>query len=323
MVRLTALAAACCFACAIATGGTLRTTAFVPALHDADPALVAALCQSVLRRVSNATDGTLHVPWSATPARALHAAATEALRSAREGKGTLRIKRRRVGDVAGASGLLCDADEDVWACMFGEPDHTCPDVLPDALERAEHLWHDGTERAMVAVAGAYAHALAPNVYTHAEWVRTLNLTHNTAAGSTQSASVVALFGSRPPSASALDAYQNQLRFVGQQYNITRFLIFTDYAQFLDDVVARSSATVVTYLDDEEESRTDAGAALTLTALWLLQQGSVFIGGMHSYVSRAAYLLMTGRTGRAPPYVSVEGGGVLVHADTIESLLLSL
>lgn len=320
------LALATCLACALASASATRTTAFVPQLRDDDPALVAALCNSVARRISNATDASVEaitVPWSASPARVLHAAATGAMRMARAGRGSLHIKPRRVGDIVKGPEFACDADEDAWACMFGEPTPECPAVFPDTLERAELLWRDGSDRAMVSVAGAYARMLAPTLYHEPGWVVTAdNEDAEASAPSERSVSMVALFGERGPSAGALADYEKQLEFVKNQYNITSLLLYSDDPWFVEALVAGGVASRVTYVDDAEAIWAEGDAPVVLTALWLLQQGSVFVGSMHSHVARAAYLLMTGRIGRAPPYLSVDGGGVLVRADSIESLVVS-
>ena len=41
-----------------------------------------------------------------------------------------------------------------------------------------------------------------------------------------------------------------------------------------------------------------------------QYGHAFIGGLWSHYSRAVYFLMTGQLGYPPPYISLDGGGVI-------------
>jgi hypothetical protein len=136
-------------------------------------------------------------------------------------------------------------------------------------------------------------------------------------------------------------YLNEIRLLSQNLNTKNVIIETDDYDFLQWLLSHKTHNYY-YMDygpsrrvyevcppsqkpckvrladrsklwiENRPDLTPAHVDMSVSGLWLLQYGHGLVGGFQSHYTRAAYFLMVGRLGYLPPYISVDGGGVVAR-----------
>jgi len=229
----------------------------------------------------------------------------------------------------------CGAPE-AWECLFGKPQTQC-----GADEDVQQVFRQQSDEDVVAIAGALAVFLAPSVY-HLE--KTIIRVHNAPSPTPLNISVHARFGDacdyvldEPRDFRLGDSiwgprgrpcfhpkvYFKALERASALYNTVNVIVATDSQDFLDEMLLLKQYNFV-YVSYPGRSKYNHGsgwieqrhdldqhmADASITDLYILQYGQVFVGGLFGHMSNAAYLLMVGRAGVALPFISVDGGGLL-------------
>lgn len=149
-----------------------------------------------------------------------------------------------------------------------------------------------------------------------------------------------------------EVYMNELRLLSEKLNTKNVLIETDDYDFLRWILTKKEYNYY-YMDYGEKRRaydvcppskkpcklrledrsslwienrpdlTPAHVDMSVSGLWLLQHGHALIGGFQSHYTRAVYFLMVGRLGYIPPYISLDGGGVIAREKRSSNISVAL
>lgn len=95
-------------------------------------------------------------------------------------------------------------------------------------------------------------------------------------------------------------YEEQIRRIASVYGVKRFLILSE------DPVPDGTLSWI----EPDRTRSQGGADGALFSLALARRGCVFVGHFWSHFSIAMYYAMAGWNGFAPPFISMDGGGIL-------------
>ena len=136
---------------------------------------------------------------------------------------------------------------------------------------------------------------------------------------------------------SFDVYLRELNRLRSLYGVHTVLLATDSETVLKRALNVTDYNWV-YVRSEIRSKYEYGHAyietrddlttemidLSLYDMWLLRQGHLFIGNMFSHFSRYVYISMIGELGYIPPFIAVDGGGILWynhrHLSTTDALL---
>lgn len=238
----------------------------------------------------------------------------------------------------------CNQTGGAWECLFGTNE-----LPPSDDDGCDRVWRAGASpdrAAAVVIAGAVAAALAPDPRFDA---RVVHVRHEVSAperwGTGAFIAVHVRRGDacdiwvkdRPPfqrifwlvyggtrrPCFAWPLYERELLRLSSLYNVSNALILSEDRSVIDEAVASLRGSINTmWLEYDRthlahghgfiEARGDTDESVVLSALaamHIARNAVALVGHFYSHFTKALYLLMAGHHGVAPPWISMDGGGL--------------
>lgn len=290
-----------------------------------------------------------HVDDAATLGKRLHVAAASSFGSfVREGIAPTRVPYLSVEDSRWASCIsVCERNASAWACMFGEnprpppEDEECEMVWHAARFDAPHR----DTAAMVVIAGAIATALAPEPRSapyavHARFEK--SVPERWGSGEFVAVHIRRVgacdvwLDERPPFQPIFQmvygdtspcftwpTYERELLRMADLYNVSNALILSEDSDAVREATKSLHGKMNVIWVDVDRARTSHGKGLlengddadentalgTLASMHIARNAVALVGHMYSHLDKAIHLLIAGHRGVAPPWISMDGGGV--------------